>query len=159
MSGPLVWWANRKSRMGMKPSAIKPPHKPGKEWWTNPPTTVPQPEHMEYVAQYQLQLMAQPPSEKRQLLMMHLSAWWRAARQVLHEEMTSEFRADLCTTDGICIAAEDALKAALVALSDAGVKPGDERRERVREVLHALQRRNTKVRRERAIESSKRRSA
>ncbi len=150
--GPLTWWANRKSKIGMSPAARKPPHLPGKEWWTDPPTTIPQPEHIEFVAQYQRQVMAMPASQNKNALLAHCSAWMKAARRLLHEESYSPDRADLGTTDGLLIASDNAIRLAILTCHKAGVRLDQE----VIEVHKALQRKCTKLRRERAIESSKR---
>lgn len=152
MAGPFTWWANRKSKMGLRPLSKKPPHLPGKEWWTNPPTTIPQPEHIEYVAEYSRQVLLMPNSEHKNSLTAYLGAWMKAARRLLHEEMFSTDRADLHTTDGLLIACDDAIKSAILATHAAGIRLDQS----VIEVHKELRRRCTKLRRERAIESSKR---
>lgn len=150
VSGPLTWWANRKSQMGLKPSARCPPHHPGKPWWTTPPITVPQPEHIEYVAQFQLDVLRRPPSDARNAMLAHVAAWMRAARRLLHEHSYAPDRADLHTTDGLLIAADDAIKSVILTRHKHGVRLDDS----IIEVHRAIQRRCTALRRQRAVESA-----
>lgn len=154
MSGPFVWWQNRKSRMGMKPSAKAPPHEPGKPWWTTPPTTLPQPEYIEYVVQFACELMQQRPSAKRNAMQAYVGAWLKAARRLLHEEKYMPNRADLHTTDGLIVAASGAMQKMRSRIYGLG---GD-LSEDVVQVLEAMQGRADKIRRERAMESAKRAS-
>ena len=150
MSGPFVWWANRKSKMGLKPSAKAPPHLIGRPWWTTPPTTLPQPEHIEYVTQFFANLLAQPPSDERNAMQTYISQWMKAARRLLHEEMYAPERADLHTTDGLLIASDDAIKLAILTCHKAGIKLDQS----IIEVHKALQYRCTSLRRERAVVSA-----
>jgi hypothetical protein len=152
MAGPLTWWASRKSRMGMKPSAKKPPHAPGKEWWTDPPTTLPQPEHIEYVEQYRIGVMAMPNGRERQELLARIGAWMRAARRLLHEEFESQKHGELNTTDGIVMAVSQLLKRTIGPAIAGGYKID----EYDQEVINAIHGRATKTARLRALESSKR---
>jgi hypothetical protein len=155
MAGPLVWWANRKSKLGLSPVAKEPPPKTlGKPWWTEPPTTLPQPEHLEYAVQFQLEVMRMPHSDKKNALLGHLGAWMRAARRLLHEESYNPERADLGTTDGLLIAADDALHEAITKLNKL-TNNGRAMSERAMQTQRALQRRTSKLRRDRALESSK----
>ncbi len=151
MSGPLKWWANRKSKIGMTLAARKPPHIPGRQWWTDPPKTIPQPECIEYAVQYQLEIMRMPASQERNALQAHVGAWLRSARRLLHEEMQSHDRADLHTTDGLLIAADDAIRSAILACHKAGVRLD----ESVFDVHHELRRSCSKLRRERAEVSAR----
>lgn len=155
MSAGLSWWANRKSRMGMKPSAKPPPHLPGgREWWTSPPTMCPQPEHIEYVVQYQAELSRLRNGRERQEMQKRVGDWLKAARRLLHEEAQAPERADLHTTDGLIVAACSALfkmRSRIYGL-------GGEVDEDVRQICDAVQGRAAKIRRERAMESAKRRT-
>lgn len=155
MAGPFVWWANRKSKHGMQVSAKAPPHLPnGREWWTRPPTSMPQPEHIEYVVQFMLELLARKPSRHTNAMQSYVAAWLRAARSLLHEEAQSPARADLHTTDGLIIAAAAATRQLCASLvSRGGSIPGD-----VQDVVDALDGRATRLRRQRGIESAKTRS-
>jgi hypothetical protein len=154
VSGPLTWWANRKSRIGLSPAALKPPHVHGKEWWTTPPIAPPQPEHIEYVVQYLLELQRASGSRERNTLLAHASAWLRAARQLLHEQVESQ-RGDLHTTDGLIVAAERTLQILMCKCGKAGLLSADEDAE-FKAVRQALVARADRVKRERAIEASKR---
>ena len=148
-------WANRKSRMGLKPSAKPPPHLPGnKEWWTSPPTSVPQPEHLEYVAQFMTALMGREPSRSRDMMMRYVSEWMRVARRILHEEAQAPERADLHTTDGLMVAASGALQKMRSRIYGLGGDVDDE----IKQICDAIQGRAEKVRRERALESAKQRN-
>lgn len=151
MSGPLTWWANRKSRIGLSPAALKPPHVHGKEWWTTPPIAPPQPEHMEYAIQFQLEVARMAPSEQRNQLQAHLGAWIRAARRLLNENIAT-VRGDLCTTDGLLLATRGLLLQLKrdVALAG-GTLPDDTDR-----VMDALEARCSKIKRERAVEMARR---
>lgn len=148
MSGPLIWWANRKSQMGLKPSAKKPPHESGKEWFTTPPIACPQPEHIEYVAQMMRDAMTWKHNKSRDDLMRYLNAWMRAARRFLHEEQQAPHRADLQTTDGLIVAASSALQKlrSHVYKLDGTVDDAE-----VIETMHAVLGRADKIRRERAL--------
>lgn len=151
MAGPLKWWANRKSRIGLSPSALKPPHVNGKEWWTTPPIAPPQPEHIEYAIRYQLNVACMPPSEHRNQLQQHIAAWLTAARQLLHESVEST-RGDLHTTDGLIIAAHKLVqKLAGDVVRLGGRIPGD-----LDAVAQALGARAARARRERGTELAKR---
>lgn len=159
MSGPLAWWANRKSRIGVSPAALPPPHEPGKPWWTVPPTAVPQPEHIEYVVQFMRQLQAggKLPNGRnwpRNAMLGKCSDWLRAARQLLHEQVESQ-HGDLHTTDGLLVRAARTYGMLLAKCCHAGVLGTDELEE-FGEVKQALEARAARVRRERAVESSKR---
>lgn len=154
MSGPLTWWANRKSRIGLSPAALKPPHVHGKEWWTTPPIAPPQPEHMEYVMQFHREVQSQPQTADRDALLGRVSDWIRVARRLLNEQIDSQ-RGDLLTTDGLIVAAVHAIGTLIGKCVTAGVITPDEL-EQVGEVKQALQSRAMRIKRERAIESSKR---
>ena len=148
---PRQWWLNRKSKLGLRPLAKKPPHLPGEEWWTDPPTTIPQPEHIEYVVEFQMTIHNMKGGKHKTNLQARVGAWLKAARRLLHEEMIHPDRADLHTTDGILIAAENALREALLFTHGLGYQlPGD-----CKIVLDVLQRRNDKTRNARAIDSAK----
>lgn len=150
MSGPFAWWANRKSRIGASYAAIKPPHAHGREWWTSPPTAMPQPEHIEYVVQYQLEVLRMPGSEEKNALLGHIKAWMRAARRLMHEE-GRVVRPDLKTTDGLLLAALGTIHKLSGLVYAAGVKIPDH----VQEVEEALDARCSRIRRDRAVQSSK----
>lgn len=153
MSGPFQWWANRKSKNGLRPLAKAPPHLPnGKEWWTEPPTALPQPEYIEYVSQFMAQVLSQPGSNERNAMMKHLANWMSAARRLFHEEWHLKQHTDLATTDGIL----EATSRALGTMCRIAVEAGREVPPEVQRVKDALSRRADKIRRERAIESSKR---
>jgi hypothetical protein len=152
MIAPQTWWANRKSRIGVSPAAKPPPHLPGnKAWWTSPPTAAPQPEYIEYVVQFQTELMASRNSRNKQAMLQYVSNWLRAARRLLHEEMQAPERADLQTTDGLIVAASRALQKMRSRIYGLGGEVDDE----VRQICDAVQGRAEKVRRERAMESAK----
>lgn len=155
MAGPLTWWANRKSQMGLRPLARKPPHLPtGKEWWTTPPTTCPQPEFIEYASNYMAELIASPNGRNRQALIKYVADWLGAARRLLHEEQGKfgKYR-DLETTDGLFVAASTAFHKLGSMLHKAGIEIDDD----TRAVMNAVGGRADRVRRARAIESAKRR--
>jgi hypothetical protein len=152
MATPFAWWASRKSRNGMRPLAKTPPHLPGgRPWWTTPPTAPPQPEHIEYVAQYMAQLYLAPPSDRRNAMMKYVADWMRAARRLLHEEMQAPGRADLHTTDGLIVAACTALHKMRSRIYGLGGEVDEE----ITEVCDAVHGRAAKIRRERAMVSSK----
>lgn len=151
VSGPLVWWANRKSKIGLSPAALKPPHLPGQEWWTTPPTAPPQPEHIEYVVQFKLQLMRMKPSNRKNVMQGHVGAWLEAARRLLHESGEG-IRGDLLTTDGLLLSALALLREMAARGKDMG-KPLPEQFD---EVVNALRSRCYRIQRERAVELSKR---
>lgn len=153
MSGSLKWWVNRKSRLGMSPAACRPPEVNGREWWTTPPVMAPQPEHLEYVVQYQLEISRMPPSDRRTALQSHVSAWLKAARRLLHEQVEST-RGDLHTTDGLIVAARGLVLKMKGEIWRCGGKAPDD----LAEVLQALDARAHEIRRRRAVESSKRTS-
>lgn len=154
MSG-LSWWANRKSRIGVTPKALPPPHLPnGREWWTTPPVACPQPEHIEYVVQYQIELTRARRSGQKHEMQKRVADWLRAARRLLHEEKQAPERADLQTTDGLIVAANTAMhrmRGRIYGL-------GGEVTKDVEEVMNAIHGRAEKIRRERAMDSAKRRS-
>jgi hypothetical protein len=146
MSGPLSWWANRKSRMGLKPSAKKPPHAPGKEWWTDPPTAAPLPEHMEYAATFMANLLTMPPSAERHAMQAYIGKWLRTAQSLLSSQMYSVNIEDSHTIEGVLMAAQSAVYDLIGKLRDAGGEPT----ERHLDVLKLLTDRTRKVRRDRA---------
>lgn len=154
VSGPLTWWANRKSRIGMSPAALKPPHVNGKEWWTTPPTALPQPEHIEYAVAFMREVQLRPQTSDRDALLGHISDWLKMARRLLHEEVESQ-RGDLHTTDGLIVAAGIAMQRLLCKCGKAGLLTPDEDREFC-EVRQALVARSARISRERALKSSKR---
>jgi hypothetical protein len=152
MSGPITWWANRKSKIGLSPVAKKPPpNGNGREWWTTPPIAPPQPEHMEYAVQFQLEVIRMPPSERRNQLQTHIGAWMRAAQRLL-SETTASIHGDLCTTDGLLLAARRLLMQLKhnIELSG-GDLPDDADR-----ILEALSARCSRITRERGVELAKR---
>ena len=154
MSG-LSWWANRKSHIGVTPKALPPPHLPnGREWWTTPPVACPQPEHIEYVVNYQAELTRMRNGRAKQEMQKRVGDWLRAARRLLHEEKQAPERADLHTTDGLIVAACRALFKMRSHIYGLGGEVDDE----VRQICDAVQGRAERVRRERAMESAKRRS-
>ncbi len=154
MSGPFTWWANRKSRIGLSPAALKPPHVNGKEWWTTPPVAPPQPEYIEYAVQFLRDVQARPQTPDRDALLGRISDWLRAARRLLNEQIESQ-RGDLLTTDGLIVASVFAVATLIGKCIQAGLLTPDEL-DRMSEVKQALQARAHRIRRERAIESSKR---
>jgi hypothetical protein len=161
MTGPLSWWANRKSRMGMKPSAkAPPPHSPRKPWWTDPPTTPPPPEQIEYVSAFMSELIAMKPNtpqenREKDAMLRYIGAWMRAARRLLHEVRSSPDRADLTTTDGLIVAASSALQKMNSRIYGLGGEVDKE----VREVMDVIQGRADRIRRERALVITRKRSA
>lgn len=152
MAGPFAWWANRKSRIGMSPAARKPPHLPGREWWTDPPTTLPQPEHIEFVAQFATELMERKQGHQRDRLLHACSLWMKAARRLLHETYEDVKHGDLVTTDGLILATHQ-LVLRMTGKACAGGFVIGERDQATIDALHA---RAHKLGRERAIEASKR---
>lgn len=152
MSGPFVWWANRKSRLGMQPSARKPPHLPGKEWWTDPPTMLPQPEHIEYVVKFHSEVMQRPQTLHRDALLGAISAWMKFARRLLHEEYENVKHGDVLSTDGLILAVHQLL---LRTIGKA-VRQGYVVDERDQAIIDALHARAHKLGRIRAEESCKR---
>jgi hypothetical protein len=155
VSGPLTWWANRKSKLGLSfVSKEPPPHAPGKPWWTSPPVMCPQPEHIEYAASFMADVMAMAPTQQTVALQAKVAAWLRKAKNLFWEEYVSPERGDFRTTDGLLIAAEDALHEAIGALRAAGVEPS----ERIRDTRKELGQRNRQPRGERAAEACKFRS-
>lgn len=148
-----AWWVNRKSKIGLSPIAKEPPSKsPGRPWFTTPPTSLPQPEHIEYVAQFQAQVLAQRDSPQKQAMLKHLCEWMRAARHLFHVHSWDDRRPDMSTTDGILLAADDALREAIIACSHAGIRLD----QRVIDTAHAMQAKLLPLRQRRAIESAKR---
>lgn len=152
MSGPMRWWLNRKSKLGLAPSARMPPHLPGKPWWTDPPTTIPQPEHIEFVIQFMTELQRGRQSQQTQALMSACSAWMRAARRLLHETFENEKHGDLVTTDGLILAVHQ-LVHRMTGKAKAGGYAIDERDQATIDALNA---RAAKVGRERAVDACKR---
>lgn len=107
MSGPLTWWANRKSKLGLSfVSKEPPPHALGKPWWTSPPVMCPQPEHIEYAASFMADVMAMTSTQQTVALQAKVAAWLRKAKNLFWEEYVSPERGDFRTTDGMLIAAE-----------------------------------------------------
>lgn len=146
MSGHFSWWANRKSRIGMSPSALPAPHLPsGKPWWSAVPMAAPQPEHIEYAIQYMLELQRMSPTKQTHVLMAHVGTWIRAARRLLHERVESD-RGELHTTDGLIIAAVHAIGAMATRIRLLG---GDVD-ERWYEIKQALEARASEAKRRRA---------
>jgi hypothetical protein len=117
----------------MLPSAKKPPHEVGKEWWTTPPIAPPQPEHIEYVVQFQIEVMRRPQTPTRDALLKSIAEWLRAARRLLHEEFTSRKHADLNTADGLFIAVRDLIE----AMTGAAIRGGFRLTERDQDTLDA----------------------
>lgn len=157
MSRPFVWWENRKSRMGLKPSAKQPPHHPnGKEWWTTPPIALPEPAYIEYVAAYHAELLATictGPKDKRaaaQSMQKYVTDWMRAARRLMHERAYEFGPADLHKTDGLIEAADHVLSDCLGFITSIG--RSDWIKERTRQVQRALQGRAAQVRRARSVD-------
>lgn len=106
MSAPYVWWANRKSRMGLKPSAKVPPHHhDGREWWTAPPTAPPEPAHVEYVAEFHRRLVVGPKSKHRDAMIKYLADWMKGARRLMHERAEHYGPPELQSMDGLLEAA------------------------------------------------------
>jgi len=153
MSGPLTWWANRKSRIGITPVAMKPPHLPGKEWWTTPPTAVPQPEHIEFVVQFMRELQTNHRGRETHVMLGRCSDWLRVARQLLHEQVESQ-RGDLRTTDGLLIVAAVWIGRLAGRCATAGLLTPEQQVE-IDELKQALGARSARAKRERAIESAK----
>lgn len=147
-SSARTWWENRKSRMGLKPSAKAPPWDPQKPWFTTPPTAPPEPEFMQYVIDFQEDVakkmhLSSDHEERRaaMALMQYLSAWIKAARRLYHErvlEKVQDPRDDLSTTDGLLLAAGKALG----RLAHDLVERGGVIDERTEAVKDALMRRN-----------------
>jgi hypothetical protein len=106
---------------------------------------------MEYAISFHLEVMRMPPSHERAVLQAHLGSWIRAARQLLSESVAS-IRGDLCTTDGLLLAARGLLLKLKrdVALSGCPL-PADTDR-----IMEALQARSSKIKRERAVEMARR---
>lgn len=152
VSGTATWWANRKSRLGQQISARKPPHLPGREWWCDPPTTIPQPEHIEYVVQFQQQVMQRPNGRDRQNLLQACGGWLRAARSLLHETFEDVKHGDLMTTDGLFLAVNQLV----LAMTGKAIAGGFRLTERDQKVIDALHARSHRLAKDRAVEASKR---
>ncbi len=148
MSGPLVWWANRKSRIGVSPAAITPPHVHGMPWWCAPPIAPPQPEHIEYVVEYQHTTQSQAQTVERDALLGRIATWLKAARRLLHEQVESQ-RGDLHTTDGLLVESWKTITHLIATCHRAGLLTVEERA-CVDAVHQALQARSARIRRERA---------
>lgn len=142
------WWENRKSRMGLKPSAKPPPWDPSTPWYTTPPTSPPEPEMMEYVIQFQDEVSRKMhlgnPAERKQAteLSTVISRWLAAARRLYHERIViqnTDPSDDFSTTDGVIRAAAKCIGRLRKQLYDLGVTI-DARDEAVGE---ELQRRST----------------
>lgn len=147
MSGPLVWWANRKSRLGLSPVAKEPPPKsPGRPWWTTPPTAPPLVEHMEYVVQFRATLVGQKQSRRRDQMIVHVNAWLAAARRQLHYAQQSPHRTDLHTTDGVIVAASRAMQKMRILIIGLGGDVDEE----VAETIQVVHGRAERIRHERA---------
>jgi hypothetical protein len=148
MAGPFVWWANRKSRLGLSPNAREPaPKLPGRPWWTDPPVSAPVPEHIEYVQRFTTEVMGQRGSAQRDLLLRHLSQWMKAAQRLLHENAHSATMADLNTTDGLWVAVSSAMHKMRSRIYGLGGVVDDD----ITEVMRIVQSRAEKIRRERAL--------
>lgn len=104
---PGRWWANRKSRLGLSPAAKPPPHVHGRPWYTEPTVGSLDPGHMEYVVRAMRLAEQGPPSRDAQALVIACAQWIRASRRLIHEHVDD---GDLCTTDGLIIAAETAMR-------------------------------------------------
>lgn len=149
MAGPFFWWANRKSKLGLSPVAKEPPPKtPGRSWWTDPPVSVPMPEHIEYVQQFASAVHAQPQTPRRDSLLRYLSQWMKAARQLLHENAQSTTMRDLDTTDGMLVWADSAMNKMRSRIYGLGGTVDDE----IEEVMRVIGSRAAKIRRERAMQ-------
>lgn len=147
MGGHFTWWANRKSRMGLQASAKKPPHIHGREWWTTPPVSAPEPCHLEYAVEFFQELQRRRRTAEVVSLIANVSAWIRTARRLLHERIESD-DGDLHTTDGLIIAADRAMKR-LRAFAVSNGMTSDEL-EKLNDVMNAVRSRADKARRERA---------
>jgi hypothetical protein len=145
-----TWWANRKSRIGLSAIAREPPPVAlGKPWWTTPPIAAPDPAQIEYVVQYQLEIMRRPPSDARNARITSVSAWLRAARRLLHERVQCE-RGDLATPDGALVVANRLLHSLIGRCVTAGMLDGDELAE-ARETKQAIAAHVARIRRERSL--------
>lgn len=146
MAGPFTWWANRKSRIGVSPAAKRPPNLPsGAEWFTSPPISAPEPEHIEYALEFMRGLQHCLGSQERNAALGMVSDWIRKARQLLHERVESQ-DGDLHTTDGLIIAA----CAAMGQMFGEMVRRGITIRPRWQEIRQALQARAARAKRERS---------
>lgn len=91
----------------------------------------------------------------RQEMQKRIADWLKAARRLLHEEKQAPDRADLHTTDGLIVAANRALNRMRSRIYGLGGVVDEE----IDQVMQVMNGRADKIRRERAIESAKRRSA
>lgn len=148
--GSLKWWANRKSRMGLRPSAKPAPHLPGgREWWCEPPTSTPEPAHIEYATLFMLELCKMPDSKQTVAMKAHVAAWLRAAKRLCHERMAVEY-GGIATTDDLIVEASIAIHslAAIVVnvLGPEKIYP------RTRQAIDALQGKADEIKRRRAMD-------
>ena len=146
MSG-LTWWANRKSRLGLNNVIAQSPHRlpNGSEWWTSPPIAPPQPEHIEYVLEFQQRLVGRGGNNAQKMAKL-VADWLREARRLLHESVESD-DGDLHTTDGLMIATSDMIHRLFSKLEQSGYKVDT----RDREIAQAIHSRGHKSLRERAM--------
>jgi hypothetical protein len=156
-NGHTEWWLNRKSRIGLAPAARPPPHLPsGEPWWTQPPTSAPEPEFLEYVMSYRRQLIAEMAGARRQrskeiaALLSHVNDWITEARRLLHERVQAPDRADLHTTDGLLVAASRQMNRMRILIVGLGGQVDEE----VAATMQAVQARADEVRRRRATDAA-----
>lgn len=121
----LVWWANRKSRMGLNPAAKPAPHLPdGREWWCEPPVALPEPAHIEYATKFMAEMLGMHPrtrAERRSLdeMKARVAHWLRVAKRLCHERMEAKV-AGLETTDDLIVAGARSLSLLVGLVIDLG---------------------------------------
>jgi hypothetical protein len=143
---------NRKSELGSRPSLREPPpHGPGRPWFTVPPTSLPEPQFIEYAVSYRNELIAAKDgagARKRcQLndLLALVNAWIKAANILMNQRYDGN-HGDLCTTDGLIVAASRELGKLMAEVAKAGgVLDG-----RTQEVRDALRAKSDEIRRRQA---------
>lgn len=138
-NGALAWWANRKSRMGLRNLvASAPPKLPdGRDWWCAPPTAPPEPAHLEYVLMFQRQLLTMKGSRAQNAMQKHVADWIAEARRLYHERVTYDTQQrGLLTTDDLLRECKGVISHLANRLSDFGIDAWNE--PRVRRALDEL---------------------
>lgn len=123
--------SKNKSAVGHRPSVTEPPPRAsGKPWWTEPPTSAPEPAHIAFAVAFKVELHGRfvapttSPSERAQLSsLLHAVKIWIKRANVLAQEFESE-KLGLGTTDGLLVEASRLVCALLGRLGgfNAGIK-------------------------------------
>jgi hypothetical protein len=148
----MSWWPNRKSRMGLRAVVAKAPPKlpDGREWWTTPPTALPEPAHIEYVVEFQRATMDTRQGPDRDAMLRRVRDWLTAARRLCHERMIYEHGepVGLRSTDDLLMECKSVVGYLAARLTDHGVDAWGE--SRVRRLCDELTAREAEILRRRA---------